>query len=473
MEKKKEAETKKQEAAKAREEEKRKKIAEKEEKKKSEDESKKKKLNMQKACLRSFFSAPPEKKARKIFSGNTTKDCKSTDQSRSNSSTSAPSSSFDIDAFRSMVNSSESHDRKSLLIPKLSSQAVANRKRRTRTVTLSVYVTVMPEENAFNAQPFAEQQDIKVRNKYRFLSFHEDCRPPYHGTWSKRSTIVTGKSPFAKDTTHLDYDYDSEAEWEEGDDEIGEDIEDEEKCKDEDEDEGDARIYDYDDGFCVADDRYLDTDDSVDEETRALYKKKLQKGEGHGSLASRLCIIAPVQGGIPPSGDDFFTHLVEGFEKAEGMDLLSSHQGLELCDLRLCLDAFPPRHPAVVDEAQASAKVAVSSSGDATGRDEYSPEEMRSLARFSHHCELNSKEKLIESLRNAHPEMFTSRAKATRKLDCIAVKKRRGNASGVYWEVKKEILEELGLQDVLVSRLLLSGLVGCEVHDDLIFMFSI
>jgi chromatin assembly factor 1 subunit A len=43
------------------------------------------------------------------------------------------------------------------------------------------------------------------------------------GTWSKKSTFVTGRRPFGKDTEVLNYDYDSEAEWEE--EEPGEDIE--------------------------------------------------------------------------------------------------------------------------------------------------------------------------------------------------------------------------------------------------------
>lgn len=48
----------------------------------------------------------------------------------------------------------------------------------------------------------------------KLLQFHEDVRPAYYGTWSKPDQhIVTGKRPFAKDTSVLDYDYDSEAEW--------------------------------------------------------------------------------------------------------------------------------------------------------------------------------------------------------------------------------------------------------------------
>jgi hypothetical protein len=52
------------------------------------------------------------------------------------------------------------------------------------------------------------------------------------GTWSKKSTFVSGRKPYNQDTTALDYEVDSEAEWEE--DEPGEEL----NSEDEDEDDG-------------------------------------------------------------------------------------------------------------------------------------------------------------------------------------------------------------------------------------------
>jgi Chromatin assembly factor 1 subunit A len=51
----------------------------------------------------------------------------------------------------------------------------------------------------------------------KVLSFHEDYRPPYKGTFSKTSTVLTGRNPFEKDHNVFNYDFDSEGEWEEGD----------------------------------------------------------------------------------------------------------------------------------------------------------------------------------------------------------------------------------------------------------------
>ena len=47
----------------------------------------------------------------------------------------------------------------------------------------------------------------------KLLKFSDDVRPGYIGTWTKHSSVVTGRRPFAKDVDLLDYEYDSEAEW--------------------------------------------------------------------------------------------------------------------------------------------------------------------------------------------------------------------------------------------------------------------
>lgn len=60
----------------------------------------------------------------------------------------------------------------------------------------------------------------------RHLHFAEDVRPPYHGSYSKisspRDSARLRRNPFSRVRKDTDYDYDSEAEWEEP--EEGEDI---------------------------------------------------------------------------------------------------------------------------------------------------------------------------------------------------------------------------------------------------------
>lgn len=54
-------------------------------------------------------------------------------------------------------------------------------------------------------------------HKAVYLSFHENTRPAYYGTWSKKSSCITGRRPFNRDTNILNYEVDSDEEWEEED----------------------------------------------------------------------------------------------------------------------------------------------------------------------------------------------------------------------------------------------------------------
>ncbi|KAB5575488.1 putative chromatin assembly factor 1 subunit A [Coniochaeta sp. 2T2.1] len=79
-----------------------------------------------------------------------------------------------------------------------------------------------------------ESQNTQIRNTRRalqdvpmkFLGFKEDVRPPYYGTVTSMPSSLASlrklaRNPVAKDVLPLQYDYDSEAEWQEED---GEDV---------------------------------------------------------------------------------------------------------------------------------------------------------------------------------------------------------------------------------------------------------
>jgi chromatin assembly factor 1 subunit A len=83
----------------------------------------------------------------------------------------------------------------------------------------------------------------------KYLHFHENVRPPYHGTWTKPLSRLQWRSLAVNPESKVDifdYDYDSEAEWEEPED--GEDIR---SQGEEDEDEADGG--DDLEGFVVED----------------------------------------------------------------------------------------------------------------------------------------------------------------------------------------------------------------------------
>jgi hypothetical protein len=242
----------------------------------------------------------------------------------------------------------------------------------------------------------------------------------------------------------------TEAEWEEGDDEIGEDVEDETMDQEEEEDEdGDAKMYDFNDGFCVADERLLDDEGEADEETKAMYKKKLQASDQQQLDSIRVRIIPPGHGGVPLHlSGKHSTSETEGFDHNDVSGILRSYEGITLLDMDLCLDAFPQWN--LDDEPPPE----VSDSTLHVNKDDYTPTEKIAFARFVHHSTVNSKEKLVEELRNSNPSCFAVRAKATRMLDTVAVKKKHPTTPGLwYWEVRREFLEELGLSDLLVSCL--------------------
>jgi chromatin assembly factor 1 subunit A len=411
----------------------------KEEDKQREHEEKERKLKKQRTIMQSFFSHQSPNAKR-------TKPAKPATPASS-------AAAVDTEKFWSRLNASDHHVP---LFPELTPRAVASRVRRTRKVPVQVYETVMPDGNAFGAQPYAEPKTIRVANKYKYLSFYEDCRPPYHGTWTKgRSPLVTGKNPFVQDTKHLDYDVDSEGEWEEGDCEVGEDVE--EDGPDDEEEDMDREDADDQDGFFCDDDDMGSDDEVIDEETKLLRKKKLEarKLQAINSNLQKkaivdqgaVCIIAPGAGGKPadeslkklPEGNE----IIEGVSAREAFDLLSSHMGRILVSEGPCLDAFPP--PLIeegnLDDPAPSTPVS----------DEMSHEDLITFVEFVHHSSLPSKDRLVEELRTVHKTITSSRAQATRKLDSIAEKKRHPN-SGVYWEVKRDILEELGIEELLVSN---------------------
>jgi flagellar biosynthesis GTPase FlhF len=75
--------------------------------------------------------------------------------------------------------------------------------------------TINPFDLTSDENNYADYRQVQISNHYRHLYFAEDFRPAYVGTFSKKSTVVSGRRPFAKDKELFNYDYDSEGEWEE------------------------------------------------------------------------------------------------------------------------------------------------------------------------------------------------------------------------------------------------------------------
>ncbi|XP_063906423.1 chromatin assembly factor 1 subunit A-like isoform X1 [Zophobas morio] len=119
-----------------------------------------------------------------------------------------------------------------------------------------------------------DKQKLKIM-RVKFLKFHENKRPPYYGTWRKKSAVVNPRRPFGEDKCFFDYEVDSDDDWEE--EEQGESLngsDDEEK-----ENEAENDDYEVDNDFFVPH-GHLSDDEVDDEESAKLspesHKQKLK-----------------------------------------------------------------------------------------------------------------------------------------------------------------------------------------------------
>ncbi|XP_065103107.1 chromatin assembly factor 1 subunit A [Paramisgurnus dabryanus] len=88
--------------------------------------------------------------------------------------------------------------------------------------------------------------DRRRYGRMKLLHFHDNYRPAYWGTCSKKSTYISPRCPLRQDKDLLDYEVDSDEEWEE--EEPGESLS---HSEGDDDDEGGGDDDDDDDGFFV------------------------------------------------------------------------------------------------------------------------------------------------------------------------------------------------------------------------------
>ncbi|KAL6732704.1 hypothetical protein Aduo_003460 [Ancylostoma duodenale] len=80
----------------------------------------------------------------------------------------------------------------------------------------------------------------------KLYQFHDNYRPPYYGTWRTHSKVITGRRPFSTIEETIDYEVDSDAEWED-------EPSDAEECKSDEEDDagGDSDVDSDHEAFFV------------------------------------------------------------------------------------------------------------------------------------------------------------------------------------------------------------------------------
>ncbi|KAM9849384.1 chromatin assembly factor 1 subunit A [Aulostomus maculatus] len=146
--------------------------------------------------------------------------------------------------------------------------------------------------------------DRKLYGPMKLFHFHENYRPAYWGTWRKKSSHISPRCPFRQDKDLLDYEVDSDEEWEE--EEPGESLS---HSEGEDEEEGGEDDDDDDDGFFVPHGYLSDDEGALEEEGGDLEKQKLQqklKAREWDELMStkkKMKVLEPVVKGCIWEGD--------------------------------------------------------------------------------------------------------------------------------------------------------------------------
>ncbi|KAM8720450.1 hypothetical protein ACLKA7_006490 [Drosophila subpalustris] len=110
----------------------------------------------------------------------------------------------------------------------------------------------------------------------KYLHFADNRRPPYYGTWRKRSQLICARRPLGQDKAHFDYEVDSDCEWEE--EEPGESLsasEDEKERESEEESEEEYNEWFVPHGH-LSDEELQNDGELEDGNTREAQKAKLQ-----------------------------------------------------------------------------------------------------------------------------------------------------------------------------------------------------
>uniref|UniRef100_A0A673UUK7 Chromatin assembly factor 1 subunit A n=1 Tax=Suricata suricatta TaxID=37032 RepID=A0A673UUK7_SURSU len=150
-----------------------------------------------------------------------------------------------------------------------------------------------------------EADGVPERRRFgrmKLLQFCENHRPAYWGTWNKKTAVVRPRDPWAQDRKLLDYEVDSDEEWEE--EEPGESL----SHSEGDDDDEVGEDEDEDDGFFVPH-GYLSEDEGVTEECadpeNHKVRQKLKAKEWDEFLAKgkRFRVLQPVKIGCVWAAD--------------------------------------------------------------------------------------------------------------------------------------------------------------------------
>ncbi|KAG1183628.1 hypothetical protein G6F36_008310 [Rhizopus arrhizus] len=183
-----------------------------------------------------------------------------------------------IDDFITSIKSSSTTTDLATFLSELSPEA-----KQMRGVSSSIDIRTLLLPGSAN---ILNSPNTRMALRMKLLQFTEDVRPAYYGTFTQKSDIITSRTPFALDTSKLDYDVDSEAEWEpEGE---GEEI----HSGDEDEDDA-ADIIDPEDSGWLVPEGYLSDNEGVEGEHDESNRPSIRLPNSSKRTMIRKVVLGP------------------------------------------------------------------------------------------------------------------------------------------------------------------------------------
>ncbi|RLN23765.1 hypothetical protein C2845_PM07G31350 [Panicum miliaceum] len=284
----------------------------------------------------------------------------------------------------------------------------------------------------------------------KLLQFDKSNRPAYYGTWRKKSAVVGPRCPLKMDPD-LDYEVDSDDEWEEED--PGESLSDCEKDGDEVMEE-DSKITDEEDedSFVVPDGYLSDNEgiqiesllDDKDEEASSSPTGQCTEVEEFRSLLRQQKVLNTLtEQALRKSQPLVITNL--NHEKTELLtaeDLKGTAKVEQLClqvlSMRICLGGVVVDVP-TIDNSSASAEEINQSNvknGSPASASAISETDLPEIVQVIRSCR-DGINKVVELLHQKFPNV--SKYQLNRRVREIS------DFVDNHWKVKKEILDKLGL----------------------------
>ncbi|XP_042472628.1 chromatin assembly factor 1 subunit FAS1-like [Zingiber officinale] len=315
----------------------------------------------------------------------------------------------------------------------------------------------LDEELESLADSMSSQNDLVVTStsahslKKKLLQFDKSNRPAYYGTWRRKSLVVGQRHPLRKDP-ELDYDVDSDEEWEE--EAPGESLSDCDKM-DEESIEGETLENENDceseDSFVVPDGYLSETEgvqltptDCTENEVKNSSTCKLETDDVAKLLWQQKVLFNLTEKALRKSQPLVISNLNHELSELRITEELSGTAKIEqICLQALCMVAFPgcpiiyvSPNPSTLNEVQQVSESSQETSTQPGTSEVISELDLPEFVRLVQSCP-HGINKMVEVLQQKFPSI--SKTQLRNKVREIS------SFVDNHWQVKKDILERLGM----------------------------